>query len=369
MAENTRLLDLFSKVSNKTITTAVPTPSLNLHKNSRVLLVDMMNVFMRSFSATSTHNGYATHVGGIVGSLSSIASIVKLWRPTKVILCFDGEQGSRNRKYLYRGYKANRDTGKINNAKVFSSKQEEEGSKNDQITRLIDYLSCLPVTMIVSDYLEADDIISHLTRRITKVYKDSRVCIFSTDGDYLQLVNDRVTVYNPNPSKRKFYDEQEVLKDYNIHPVNFGLTKALCGDTSDNIPGVTGLGEPTAVKLFEGLNKPKKLLLEDIYQICKDKPRKSVLYDRILYVKNAIETYYQIVNLQDINISDREAEYVEKLFDGPIPHLDRAAFMEMWKDDRMFDAIPNVHTWLETFSGVGKYKDTPKEEQGDFEEA
>ena len=79
-------------------------------KNSRVLIVDSMNTFLRSFSIIQHLNPNGHHVGGLVGYLKSVGYAIKLYRPTRVILVFDGQGNSTNKQYLYANYKTNRKT-------------------------------------------------------------------------------------------------------------------------------------------------------------------------------------------------------------------------------------------------------------------
>ena len=97
----------------------------NTSRNARVLIVDSMNTFLRSFSIIQHLNPEGHHVGGLVGYLKSVGYAIKLYQPSRVILVFDGQGNSTNKQYLYADYKANRKTGKVNNWKVFDTKAEE----------------------------------------------------------------------------------------------------------------------------------------------------------------------------------------------------------------------------------------------------
>lgn len=356
MTDRSRLLNIFEKVKKGEDEEEVisPQPLLNMHANSRVLLVDGMNLFLRAFSAVNKFNLTGHHVGGLVGSLRSLGSLVKEFTPTKVIVVFDGEKGSVARKYLYRPYKANRDQKKIVNPKSFRSSDEEKSSKNLQITRLVDYLQTLPVQMMCFDNLEADDVIAYLAKYIPDNYEDSYTYIVSSDQDYLQLVNDRVLVYSP--TKKELYNTKKVLSEYGVHPLNHNLFKALIGDTSDNLPGVSGIGEKNVLKLFSDLSRPEALGLDYIYETCEKKPTKSVLYDRVMYVKNTLQTMMQLVDLHSVNIHPNDAQEVQRIYNSKPPAFDRQGFIELYNMDKMGDTIPYVKNWVECFSALGRYK-------------
>jgi 5'-3' exonuclease len=84
---------------------SVKDDAIGEHKNSRVLVIDSMNTFLRCFCVVNVMNINGHHVGGMTGFLKSIGYAIKLIQPTRVILVFDGIGGSNNRKNLYPDYK------------------------------------------------------------------------------------------------------------------------------------------------------------------------------------------------------------------------------------------------------------------------
>jgi 5'-3' exonuclease len=77
-------------------------------RNSRILVVDSMNTFMRNFTTVNAINPAGHHIGGLVGYLRSVGYAIKTFRPTRVILVFDGTGSTQNKKNLYPDYKGNR---------------------------------------------------------------------------------------------------------------------------------------------------------------------------------------------------------------------------------------------------------------------
>jgi DNA polymerase-1 len=344
MNKSSRLLSLFDKID-----TEEPQP-LHLSAKNRVLLVDGMNCFIRSFSSKGNKfNSIGHHVSGLTGFLQSLGSAVREIRPTKIIIAWDGEKGSQSRKYLCRDYKSNRDNTSIVKKGIFESKSEEEDSKQAQLLRLVDYLNCLPITMIVKSNLEMDDVAAILVKYLEDK-PDTHTYIMSTDQDFYQLVTDKVTVYKPK--EKLFITEREVLAKYNIHPVNFSVFKSLNGDTSDNLSGINGLGEKTIPKLFPALSTSKKVTLQGIYQTCQDKPSNSVLYDRVLYCKSTLETMFKIMDLHDVNVSDEDKEEVISEFESKINLFDKKGFLYLHSEDRLYDTIPNIGKWLTIFDNI-----------------
>lgn len=348
-----RLLDIFSRI-NKEDSNDSPTIPDNFHFNSRVLLIDGMNTFLRGFAVVNKMNLLGNDVGGMVGFLRSVGHAIKLLSPTRVIIVFDGESGSTNRKYLYSDYKGNRDTGNIMNRLSFETKEEEEESKYNQLERLIDYLSLLPVTLISMDNLEADDIIGYLSQYIYKEHADSEQYIMSSDNDFLQLVNDRVKTYSP--SKKKIYHVKDVIDEFGIHPNNFLLFKTLIGDDSDNIPGVSGFGKVNTPKLFEFMQNEEPKDLKTLYEVCENPPKKSVLYNRILNTKKDVEIFYKIMNLKSPNISEEDELEIQEHFKQRPSELKKMDFMRLYQYDKMGDAISYLDSWLNTFSILNSYQ-------------
>lgn len=344
-----RLLDLFSQITKE----EQPVRRTKLHYNSRVLLVDGINTFLRSFAAINHINRAGHHVGGLTGFLKSIGSAIRLHNPTRVIIAFDGEGGSVNRKYLYPEYKANRSVTRIVNYKSFGTKEEEDESKMNEVVRLMDYLKLLPVNCICIDKLEADDVMGYLSQKIYKEYKDAEVITMSSDNDYLQLVNDRISHWSP--TKKKQYFVKEIEEEFGVHPENFIIYKALIGDTSDNIPGVHGIGKNTVSKLFDILKEPSRKQLVDIYEICKEPPRKSKMYQRILEQMKMVEVFYKLVNLKEPNISTYDIEDIDRQFYRKVPALKKYDFIKLYNYDKMGDTIPHVENWLNLFSILNNF--------------
>jgi DNA polymerase-1 len=342
-----RLLNIFSRINKD------EKPN-NLHHNSRVLIVDGMNTFLRSFAVVDRVNMMGNEVGGLIGFLKSLGHAIKLLTPTRVVIVFDGEGGSVNRKYLYNGYKSNRDTGRIMNYKSFNNKQIEDDSKYTQISRLIPYLECLPLTLMSFDKLEADDVIGYLSNKIYEEYDDSSVYIMSTDNDFMQLVNDRTNVYSP--TKKKIYGVENVIQDFGVHPNNFIIYKTLVGDTSDNIPGVHGAGEKNVIKLFEFVSKPEIKTLEDVYEVCKNPPKNSVVYERVINFKKQLEIFYKLMDLKNPNIHDDLKDEILNEYHSKTPLLRKFDFIKLYHHDRMGSAISNLETWTNLFSPLNNYQ-------------
>lgn len=322
-------------------------PEVKLHKNSRVLLVDSLNTFLRSFAAIGHINPAGSHIGGLGGFLKSIGSAIKQLQPTRVILIFDGQGGSTNKRYLYPEYKANRHIAKISNWDTFDTQEEESESITAQIVRLIDYLKCLPVDLVVIDKVEADDVIGYLARQ----FKD-QVYILSTDQDYLQLVTDKVFVFSP--IKKIIYNPTQVLKEYGIPPHNFLTHKIIVGDKGDNVPGVKGIAAKTLIKLFPSITGQERVGLRDLLKECEGKDKK---YADVYNFRKQLEINEKLMDLENPNIPDEDKEVLNAIVANPSSTFNPDGFVKLYHEDQLGKTFVSPHLWLsETFAKLLQFE-------------
>lgn len=322
-------------------------PVRALHKNSRVLIVDSLNTFLRSFVAIHHLNPSGAHIGGLGGFLKSIGAVIRDVEPTRVILVFDGHGGSTNKRYLYPEYKANRHITKISNWDAFDNQEEESEAITNQIIRLVDYLKCLPVDLVAIDKIEADDVIGYLATRFPE-----KVTILSTDQDYLQLVSDDVSVYSP--IKKTVYNPKQVLQEYGIPPHNFLTHKVIVGDKGDNVPGVKGIAIKTLMKLFPDLTTNKRVSVGDLLEQCEGKKGK---YVDIQNYKHQLGINKKLMDLQDPNVPEEDAERLDRLINNPRNTFDPVAFLQLYKEDQLGKSIMNPNVWVnEIFSKLSQYE-------------
>lgn len=321
-----------------------------LHLNSRVLLIDSMNTFLRSFAIIPAINPQGNHIGGLVGFMKSLGYAIKLIQPTRVILVFDGQGNITNRRNTYSDYKANRQIKRITNFNVFSTLEEESDSVSTQMLRLLDYLKTLPVNISIIDKIEADDTIAYLSQKL----KDD-VIIYSADQDFLQLVNKRITVYSP--IKKKFYRPQDVYDQYGLYPQNFITMKCLMGDKSDNLPGVKGLGPKKLMKYFPELANNKKFTLNEAYNKATEKVEEHGIYGNVHLFKKQLEINYELMSLEDIELLENDQQELDELIDTAPYNFKKNKFLEMYEKDLLGRGIPNTEFWLsEVFSYLQNYK-------------
>ena len=311
-------------------------------QSERILFIDGLNLFFRNFAVMNMVNPDGIHIGGLGGFFRSLGAMIRQIDPTQVYVIFDGAGSANNRKNINPLYKSGRDLQRITNWDAFDDKQDEDDSKVDQMIRVIQYLKTLPVKTISIDKVEADDIISYLSKVVIKNPKD-KAFIVSSDKDFIQLVSDNVIVYRP--MEKEYYTEQTVIDKYKMSPKNFLLHKTLLGDNSDKIKGVKGLGEKGIYKKFPELME-RDMDLQDIFSICEAKFKDHVVYARVLQNMDEMENNYKIMNLENPMISDKEKEYLNKVVSSEVPPYIPEQFLAFYNQDKLGGMIRNVEFWI-----------------------
>src|SRR6056300_1619458 len=259
--------------------------------NDKVMIVDGLNMFIRVFGAVPTLNDDGEHVGGVTGFLLSLGALIRNNKPTRVLVVFDGKGGSHRRKKMWKGYKEGR-TGltKVNRLVGYEDLEDQAESMKRNFTTLIKYLDFLPVDLCYIDHIEADDVMAYAARHIFK----KEVLIVSSDKDFLQLVDDRISVYLP--TKKKMMNKDDVKELYGIPSHNLVYYRIFDGDKSDNIPGVSGVGPKTLINKLTFLqNEPidsLNTLMERVNEIDDEKLKSKILANR-----SVLELNYDLMQL------------------------------------------------------------------------
>jgi len=307
--------------------------NINKHKNSRVLIIDGLNTFIRCWSSIPTMNDDGDHVGGATGVLKSIGYAIRQTQPTRVVVVFDGKGGSTQRKKKFSGYKAERE------------------SMKRQFVWLNEMLDGLPLTTMIYDGVEADDIMAYISTKLLK--EDEQAVIMSTDKDFLQLIDDTTIVWSP--TKKKMYNTKMVKEEYGIESKNLLLYRVLDGDKSDNIPGVYGCGIKTVVKRFPEITQEDKLSVDDLLELSKTKYEetkgKIKIYKDILQSKNQILLNRELMQLDDVDISGNIKMKTLDRFNEPIEPLHKMNFMKILLKYKVIGNFGDINDWLKTTFG------------------
>lgn len=320
-------------------------------RDSNVLIIDGLNSWIRVWQAIPVLSSSGEHIGGISGFLKSIGTCIRQYNPTRCIVVFDGQGGSLRRRRIFPEYKSNRTPNLRQCKKEFSSLEEEQASMKIQFQRMREYLEHLPLSVVCIDHIEADDSIAS----IVGDYYDSQtnITIVSTDRDFLQLITEYVHVWNP--VRKVHYHPKQIKEEYGILSENYLLYRVLTGDTSDAIPGISGLGLKTLLKEY-----PFDTTVLDIDTFLKlteektKKPKKFV--NEILSNTDRIHLNHQLMQLKNIDISLHSKNQIRDILDMEIPKSNRIEFLKKAYLDKINDNW-NIESWLpNTFDLLDRYR-------------
>lgn len=341
---NSDLLELLNNMDKEPETPSSP--------HERVLFIDGLNLFFRNFAMLNFVNKDGVHIGGLGGFLRSLGTLINTLHPTELYIVFDGMGSTQNRKNLVSEYKTNRNITRITNWEIFESLEDEHDAKLDQISRLTYYLRCLPAKTVALDKVEADDIIAYLSKKLAKEY-NSNVFIVSSDKDFIQLVDDNITVYRP--IEKDFYTKETVNEKFGIPAENFILYKTLIGDNSDNIKGIKGIGPKGVIKRFPQL-ATEVMSLDQLIDIATEKHKDNVVYSRIVFEEDNLRKTHKVMDLHNPMLSSLDEQYLDQLVLEKTPNLEAQTFLKFYHEDDMRHLIKNVEFWINnTFKILNSY--------------
>ena len=293
----------------------------------KLILVDGNNLMFRSYYATAytgnmMKNSKGVPTNALFGFVSMINKIISEEQPTYMAVAFD--IGKNFRKEEYDFYKEGRiDT-------------PEELKIQMPIAR--DILDKMGIKHFELAPYEADDIVGTIVK-MTEEDKDFASLIVSSDKDLLQLISDETEVKLLKQSGFIRYNYESFVADYGIEPIRMIDLKALMGDSSDNIPGVKGIGEKTALKLLQEYGSLENLYL-NIDKISGKTKEKLVIDKEMAFISKKIATIYRDVPLhivlEDLKYEGSNSEELIDLF----KELEFFSFlknMEVKKNEEVLD--------------------------------
>ncbi|HVX29889.1 MAG TPA: DNA polymerase I [Nitrolancea sp.] len=234
----------------------------NEHAGRSIMLVDGYGLAFRAFHALpetlSTASGELTNA--VFGFTSMLLDALREYQPDCVIVSFD--VGRTFRHDSFDGYKAQR--------------APMPETMRGQMDRIFQTLEVLNIPIYTKEGFEADDVIGTLARRASSM--GMHVYIVTGDSDLLQLVDGDVKIVLPGRQRfgdYRVYDRAAVIERYKFDPERIPEYKALVGDTSDNIPGVPGVGAKTATTLIQTYASIEAML-EHIDEITPARARNSL---------------------------------------------------------------------------------------------
>ncbi|MFZ5697552.1 MAG: DNA polymerase I [Pseudomonadota bacterium] len=273
-----------------------------------LILVDGSSYLYRAFHALPPlANSKGQSTGAVKGVLNMLKSLLKEYAPTHMAVVFDAP-GKTFRDALFSEYKAHR-----------PSMPEDLRS---QVQPLQAAIRALGIPLIVEAGVEADDVIGTLAMRAKR---GGRKTVISTgDKDMAQLVDDDITLVNTMHNIK--LDRQGVIDKYGIPPEHVIDFLALMGDSSDNIPGVEGIGEKTALALVAGLGSVENIYADTAkiatlsFRGAKQLPAKLDAQRDAAFLSKQLATIHTDVQIK------------ESIDDLVLGEPDRDALAELWRE-------------------------------------
>lgn len=229
--------------------------------SSTVYIIDGSAFIYRAFHAVAPlTNSEGFQTNAVFGFINILRRLIKERNPDYVAVAFD-TRGPVFRHEMYKEYKANR--------------PPMPGELAAQIPYIKQVVQAMGVVSFEKQELEADDLIGSAAE--TLAAQDHQVIIVSGDKDLLQLVNDRVTMWDP--MNDRVMDREGVYKKYQVYPEQLLDCFALIGDSSDNVPGVPSVGPKSAAKLIDQFGSLDTLYAE-IDTLKKSKMKERLIENR-----------------------------------------------------------------------------------------
>jgi DNA polymerase-1 len=249
-----------------------------------IYIIDGSSYIYRAYHAItplSNSKGVPTHA--VLGFVNMVKRLIREKNPKYLIIAFDS-RGPVFRNRLYDQYKANRPS--------------MPDDLSVQIPYIKQFVAASNIAMLEEQDVEADDIIASVAKKFTAL--GQRIVIVSGDKDLLQLISDDVVMWDP--MKDKVMDQEAVKKKYGVPSGQLLDLFALIGDSSDNVPGVPGVGPKTAEKLIGDF-----VNLDGLYAHV-DELKKSKLKENILAYRDQAYLSRELINLKsDVAIPELES--------------------------------------------------------------
>ena len=273
----------------------------------RVLIVDALNMYFRAYIVDPSLSTNGQPIGGVMGFMKILQKQIRETKPDRIVIAWDGPGGSRKRKQMDKNYKAGRKPIRLNRSIRNLSESEELENKIWQQTRLVEYLNQMPVSQLLLPEIEADDVIAYATN--LSYFQGWQKVIVSSDKDFFQLCDDETVVYRP--IQKQIMNKKRIIEDFNIHPNNMALARAIAGDKSDNLPGIKGVGLPTIKKRLPFLSEEKSYTIDEVVNYCDEVDSNLKIFDSIVENESVIEHNYKMMQLYAPSLSYNAKQQVK----------------------------------------------------------
>ena len=267
-------------------------------KLKKLFIIDGYAILYRAHYALIRNpliTSYGFHTSALFGFTNQLIKIIKDENPDYLVCAFDSKEKTFRHK-IYSDYKANR------------PEMPEELQK--QIPHLWELLDGMNIPVLRKPGYEADDIIGTVTESVLD--KKIQSYIVSGDKDFMQLINDKIFLYTPGKrnSAPDIYDKDGVIKKWGLPPEKIIDLLALMGDSSDNVPGVAGVGIKTAVKLLKEYDNIESVL-DNASKISNKRVHNGLMNGR----DKAFLSKELVTIIKDVDVDTNVENFLLKSFD------------------------------------------------------
>ena len=306
---------------------------------TKTLLVDGNNLVKIGFHGVKDYYHNGKHIGALWHFVNTIRRFIDEQNFDKVVVMWDGDDNSSARKLIYPQYKEQR-RDRDNEYKLDSFTEQKE--------RIKQYLEDCYIRQINVDNNEADDLIAYYCQ----ISDNEQKTIYSGDKDLTQLISDKVSVYYPRTKETYQLGSKIKCDIYEFPHQNIKTYKILSGDKSDNIDGISGLGEKTLIKFFpELLEKPVTItdILQKAENLLKENKNNKTLQNLIsgktksgIHGEDFFAINEKIINLSNPLITDDAKELVELYYRETLDPDGRGHrnLIKMMMEDGFFKYLP-----------------------------
>ena len=317
-----------------------------------LVLVDGSSYLYRAFHAfPPLTNSAGEPTGAMYGVLNMLKSLISQVQPSHIAVVFDAK-GKTFRDEMFEQYKSHR--------------PPMPDDLRKQIQPLHDIIRALGIPLLVIEGVEADDVIGTLAVAASKA--NQKVLISTGDKDMAQLVDDNIMLINT--MNNTLLDRDAVIEKYGIPPELIIDYLALMGDSADNIPGVAGVGEKTALGLLQGIGSMAEIYanLDKVAELPIRGAKK--LGDKLLAEKEMADLSYRLATIKtdvDLDITPEQLTLGASNNDQLTEYFGRYEF-KRWLNEVMngADSITNNN---EQPTKINHYQATPALAQDNSEEA
>mgnify|MGYP003120225879 FL=1 len=308
------------------------------------MIVDALNAYFRAFIVNPSISIHGQPIGGLKGFLGILQKLCRDINPDSIVIVWDGPGGSRKRRQQNKNYKEGRKPIRVNRPNNLTPEQQRENMVWQQV-RLIEYLNELPVIQFRFDEIEADDIISYVSR--LQQYDGWQKVIVSNDKDFIQLCDDETVLLRP--TQKVVHNKVNVVDDFNIHPRNFAVARAIAGDASDNLVGVPRAGLKSIAKNLNFLREDKDVTLHEVFDFCENTDSKAKFFTNILEHKDIVISNYKLMQLYAPAISLQSQEKVHYALNNFEHDYNKTEILRMMNQDGF-----GVFNWEDLHSTMNK---------------